>query len=53
MPCVSNWLCDRFARLMATPPFMEALAGHLPGDAASQERLPELELKLRALAQLN
>jgi len=46
------YLRDWFARLMATPPFMEALAGHLPGDAASQQRLPELELKLRALAQL-
>jgi predicted nucleotidyltransferase len=47
-----NYLCDRFARLLATPPFKEALAGHLPGDAASQERLPDLELKLRALAGL-
>ena len=46
------YLRDWFARLLATPPFMEAMAGHLPGDAASQQRLPELELKLRALARL-
>ena len=46
------YLRDWFTRLIATPPFMEALAGHLPGDAASQERLPELETKLQALAQL-
>ena len=46
------YLRDWFARLMAAPSFMEALAGHLPGDAASRERLPELELKLQALAQL-
>ena len=46
------YLRDWFGRLIATPPFMEAMAGHLPGDAASQQRLPELELKLRALAQL-
>lgn len=46
------YLRDWFTRLIAVPSFMEALAGHLPGDAASQERLPELEDKLRALAQL-
>jgi hypothetical protein len=31
--------------------FLDALAGHLPGDAASQARLPELIRRLRALAQ--
>lgn len=46
------YLREWFTRLIVTPPFMEALTGHLPGDAASQERLPELEIKLRALAQL-
>jgi predicted nucleotidyltransferase len=46
------YLRDWFARLLVTPRFMEALAGHLPGDAASQERIPDLELKLHALAQL-
>lgn len=46
------YLRDWFTRLLARAAFMEALAGHLPGDAASQERLPELESKMRALAQL-
>jgi hypothetical protein len=30
----------------------EALAVHLPGDAASQERLPDFEAKLRRIAGL-
>jgi predicted nucleotidyltransferase len=49
---LKSYLRDRFTRLTAAPAFMEALAGHLPGDAASQARLPDLENKLRALAQL-
>jgi hypothetical protein len=32
--------------------FLDALPAHLPGDAASQARLPDLERKLRALANL-
>ncbi|MGV3626840.1 MAG: hypothetical protein ACO1PN_04030 [Betaproteobacteria bacterium] len=48
----SAYLRDWFVRLAATPPFMDVLAGHLPGDMASQGRLPELVLKLQALAQL-
>lgn len=47
------YLRDWFTHLLARAPFKEALAGHLPGDAASQERLPELESKLRALARLD
>jgi hypothetical protein len=38
--------------LLATPAFIDALPGHLPGDAASQARVPDLEDKLRALARL-
>ena len=51
-PAMPAILREWFTRLITTPLFMEALAGHLPGDAASQERLPELERKLRVLAQL-
>lgn len=41
-----------FKRLVS-PAFIDAMPGHLPGDAASQERLPDLEdNKLRALARL-
>lgn len=35
-----------------TPAFLQALAGYLPGDLASQARLPDLEDKLLALANL-
>lgn len=47
-----DYLGQRFGALLATPSFVEALAGHLPGDAASQERLPELKQKLRLIAGL-
>ena len=43
---------QRLGALLATPAFIEALPGHLPGDAASQERLPDLEDKLRRIAWL-
>ena len=46
------YLCERVAGLLATPAFIEALPGHLPGDSASQQRLPDLEEKLRALTRL-
>lgn len=38
--------------LSENPAFQEALAGHLPGDSASQRRLPGLRSKLRAIAAL-
>lgn len=46
------YLSGRFAALLETPAFLQALAGHLPGDLASQARLPDLEDKLLALANL-
>lgn len=46
------FLRERSAGLLATPAFIDALPGHLPGDAGSQARLPDLEDKLRALARL-
>lgn len=51
-PELRDYLGERFGALLATPSFVEALAGHLPGDAASQERLPELKQKLRLIAGL-
>jgi len=51
-PALQAYLGDRVAQLLATPAFLEALPGHLPGDTASQERLPDLEAKLRRLAKL-
>ncbi len=48
-----GYLADRFRGLLALPAFIDALPGHLPGDAASQERLPELQAKLREIAGLS
>lgn len=49
---LKNYLRDWMRRLLATPAFLEALPGHLPGDAASQARLPDLIDKLSLLAEL-
>jgi len=49
---LQTYLGGRFRTLLATPAFVEALAGHLPGDMASQERLPDLHATLRQLAEL-
>lgn len=46
------YLAERAAGLLGSPAFIDALPGHLPGDAGSQARLPDLEGKLRALASL-
>jgi predicted nucleotidyltransferase len=48
-----HYLRDWMSRLLSSPAFLDALPGHLPGDAASQARLPDLESKLRLLAKLN
>lgn len=52
-PELRAYLGKRFGILLATPAFVDALAGHLPGDEASQERLPELKEKLSLIAQLH
>ena len=38
--------------LLATHAFHDALVGHLPGDVASQARLPDLLAKLHTIADL-
>lgn len=48
-----TYLGKRFGALLADPAFVEALPGHLPGDTASQERLPDLLDTLRRLAGLS
>jgi len=50
---LKTYLRDWMRRLLAAPAFLDALPGHLPGDAASQDRLPELNDKLRLLAELD
>jgi len=51
-PELKAWLAEQVALLLATPAFLEALSGHLPGDAASQGRLPGLKLKLLEISEL-
>jgi hypothetical protein len=43
---------DAVRALLATAAFDEALTGYLPGDRASQARLPGLRQKLQAMAAL-
>ena len=45
-----KYLAQQFQALTASTEFLDALAGHLPGDSASQARLPELIRRLRELA---
>jgi hypothetical protein len=47
-----GYVIESIRSLMAATAFAEALAGHLPGDQASQGRLPGLRSKLRAIAAL-
>lgn len=48
-----TYLRQQFEELTNSSDFLDALSGHLPGDAASQARLQELIRRLRALAQPN
>jgi len=45
-------VAEALERLLATRGFVDSLPGHLPGDAASQERLPDLMRKLRQIVAL-
>jgi predicted nucleotidyltransferase len=49
---VRGYFAKEIAALLASAPFVEALPGHLPGDAASQARLPIVTSRLEALAAL-
>ena len=49
-PAIVRYVADVFAGMLDLPAFLNALPGHLPGDAASQARLPDLEEKLHGLA---
>jgi hypothetical protein len=48
-----GYLRIEIGRLLSVPAFMQALHGHLPGDSASQERVPDLIRKLERLSKLN
>lgn len=45
-----SFLAKAFGDLLANPRFLEALPGHLPGDAASQQRLPLLIERIGQIA---
>jgi len=49
-PAVRAFLIERFKTLMADPDCVDAIAGHLPGDDASQARLPLVLSRMRAIA---
>ena len=51
-PKLRAYLAQQFTALLAERRFLDALPGHLPGDASSQERLPDLEAKLLQIAGL-
>lgn len=49
---MARFVGETVAGLLASPRFASDLPGHLPGDEASQARLPQLEAKLARLASL-
>jgi len=51
-PDLASFICDQIRTLLTIRAFRDAMPGHLPGDAASQARLPDLETKLKVLASL-
>lgn len=46
------YLSEQVSALLRDRRFIDALPGHLPADSAGQSRLPDLELKLRDIANL-
>jgi hypothetical protein len=50
---LQRYLASEINKLLTSADFRQALSGHLPGDAASQARLPELLRRMRVLAELN
>lgn len=47
------YVANEIKALLADRDFLTALPGHLPGDAASQARLPELAGRMRAIGNLS
>jgi predicted nucleotidyltransferase len=47
-----QYLRKEFGSLLGDSRFIESLHGHLPGDLASQQRLPRLRSRMRALSEL-
>ena len=49
---LQEYIAEKFSDLLANDEFLSVIPAYLPGDAASQARLPLLEAKLRELARL-
>ena len=49
---LQGYLSHQFSKLLQIPAFLQALPGHLPPDAASQQRLPELVQIIRGMSRL-
>lgn len=47
-----RYVASEFGALLETPAFLDALAGHLPGDSVSQQRLPKLVERIRQVAKV-
>jgi len=47
---VKEFIGERFRLLLADPKFVDAVAGHLSGDNASQARLPLVLTRMRSIA---
>ncbi len=47
---VRRYVAAEIRKLLANREFIDAIAGHLPGDAASQSRIPQIVVKLHALS---
>jgi hypothetical protein len=52
-PSLKNYVGGEFRRYLADPRFIDAIAGHLPSDSASQGRLPGLRRHLLDLSGLS
>jgi hypothetical protein len=50
---LQDYLANQFKTLLADRRFLDALPGHLPGDAIGQSRLSDLEAKIQQLANLS
>jgi hypothetical protein len=48
-PELRTYIADQVSSLLSEPAFVESLPGHLPGDDASQARLPSIRERLRML----
>ncbi len=51
-PALRRYVAERFRTFLTLPQFVDALPGHLPGDAASQARQPMILSIVEAIANL-